>query len=69
LHQVISCASIVGEVVEHRVGVYLRETAPVLEHYGVRGLVYRVDGCRSVAEIQADLLAFPRSQPPRYAAS
>jgi adenylate kinase len=43
------------DVVERRVGVYLRETAPVVEHYRTAGVLYRVDGDRDIDEVRADV--------------
>ena len=52
-------------VVAHRVQVYLHETAPVLEYYREKGLVWTVDGSRSVDEIKAGVLqALKQSSPP-----
>ncbi|MFN8634726.1 MAG: adenylate kinase [Chloroflexota bacterium] len=45
------------EVVQNRIEVYLRETLPVVEHYGRRGLLVRVDGNRSIEEVRATLYA------------
>jgi adenylate kinase len=45
------------EVVEKRVEVYLRETMPVIEHYGTQGLLHRVDGDRSIESVRAGLCA------------
>jgi adenylate kinase len=45
------------DVVERRVGVYLRETAPVVEHYRRAGVLHSIDGDRDIEAITADLLA------------
>jgi adenylate kinase len=44
------------DVVERRVGVYMRETAPVVEHYRVADVLRRVNGHRPIEEIRAELL-------------
>lgn len=56
-------------IVEHRIGVYLQETAPVLDHYALLRLVYRVDGDRPIDEIRADLLDVLRASYPAPVAS
>jgi adenylate kinase len=43
------------DVVERRVGVYLRETAPVVEHYRAAGVLHRVNGDRPIDEIWGDV--------------
>ena len=45
------------DVVERRVGVYMRETRPVVDHYRTAGVLRRVDGDRPVDDVRADLLA------------
>jgi len=45
------------DVVERRVGLYMRETAPVVEHYRQSGVLHSIDGDRDIDEIAADLLA------------
>jgi len=39
------------EVIRHRQDVYAAETAPLLEVYGARGLVIKVDGMGSVEDV------------------
>ncbi len=43
------------EVVEHRIEVYLRETLPLIDHYGARGLLHRIDGTRAIGDVRAML--------------
>lgn len=43
------------DVVANRVAVYLRDTLPVVERYARKYLLQRVDGNRSIAEVQAAL--------------
>ena len=43
------------ETVRRRLRVYLEQTEPVVDYYGVRGPVVRVDGEGSPAEVQAAL--------------
>lgn len=45
------------DVVERRVDLYLRETAPVVEHYRAAGTLLHVDGDRPIDEIRAELFA------------
>ncbi len=45
------------ETIRHRLAVYTRETAPVLEHYRRAGLLREVDGTRSREEVSSDLEA------------
>lgn len=45
------------EVIATRHDVYLKQTAPVIEHYDRRKLVRRVDGRGTVAEVGARMLA------------
>lgn len=45
------------EVITHRHEVYLKETAPVIEHYDRRGLVRHVDGRGTVEEVGARMRA------------
>jgi adenylate kinase len=45
------------EVISHRLGIYERETAPILGVYGERGIVDRVDGVGSLDEITDRIVA------------
>ena len=45
------------EVVRERMRVYEEQTAPLVEHYGRRGLLRRVDGNRPVDEVAEAVLA------------
>jgi len=44
-------------VVQRRVGVYLRETAPVVDHYRLNGALHRIDGHRPIDEVRAEIQA------------
>jgi adenylate kinase len=57
------------DVVERRVGVYLRETAPVVEHYRVAGVLRQMDGDRDIDAVRADLLAVLQDRDMALAAS
>jgi len=39
------------EAIAHRLDIYERETAPILEVYGAKGIVDRIDGIGSLDEI------------------
>ncbi len=39
------------EAIGHRLDIYERETAPILEVYGAKGIVDRIDGVGSLDEI------------------
>jgi adenylate kinase len=45
------------EVIRGRLRVYEEQTAPLVDHYGRRGLLRRVDGNRPVDEVAAAILA------------
>ena len=45
-----------AESVTNRLEVYERETAPLIQVYGQRGLVVRVDGVGEIEEITAEIL-------------
>lgn len=45
------------EVIRERMRVYEANTAPLVDHYGRRGLLRRVDGNRPVDEVAAAILA------------
>ncbi len=45
------------EVVANRVGVYLRDTVPVIEHYRHAGVLHRIDGDRDIEVIRSELAA------------
>lgn len=45
------------EVIRHRQQVYLDETAPLLDQYGERDLLVRVDGVGAVDDVAARVLA------------
>lgn len=44
------------EVVSHRVGVYMRDTLPVIQRYASDGLLRRVDGNQSIDDVKEELL-------------
>lgn len=43
------------EVLEQRLEVYKRETKPVLDHYSAKGVVFTIDGTKTVEEISKTL--------------
>ncbi len=45
------------EVIARRLDIYERETAPILEVYGERGIVDRIDGVGSLDEVTERILA------------
>ncbi|WP_091226710.1 adenylate kinase [Microbacterium sp. 3J1] len=45
------------EAIAHRLDIYERETAPILEVYGPRGIVDRIDGVGSLDEITERVFA------------
>lgn len=45
------------EAIAHRLGIYENETAPILEVYGGRGIVDRIDGVGSLDEITERVFA------------
>ena len=45
------------EVIRHRQEVYLEQTAPLVDVYGGRGILVRVDGMGSVDEVTARIEA------------
>jgi adenylate kinase len=45
------------EVIRHRLAVFARETAPLIEYYRGRGILLEVSTDRPEAEVQADLLS------------
>lgn len=45
------------EVISNRLAIYERETAPILDDYRSRGLVVRVDGVGSLAEVTERIFA------------
>jgi adenylate kinase len=52
------------EVVANRVGVYLRDTLPVVQRYADQGILRRVDGNQSIAAVKAALVqAIGEDQP------
>jgi len=54
------------DVVENRIDVYLRDTRPVIDHYGVLGALQRVDGDRGIEAVRADILAAAARPPLLY---
>jgi adenylate kinase len=49
------------ETVRERLRVYHETTAPVVEHYDRRGVLVRVDGTRSPAEVEREAIAAVRA--------
>lgn len=45
------------EAIGHRLDIYERETAPILEVYGTRGIVDEIDGVGSLDEVTARIYA------------
>jgi adenylate kinase len=45
------------ETVEKRIGVYLTQTAPLIEHYRGEGRLVEIDGAQEIDKVTADLLA------------
>ena len=45
------------EAIGHRLDIYERETAPILEVYGAKGIVDRIDGVGSLDEITSRVFA------------
>ena len=45
------------DAIAHRLDIYERETAPILEAYGERGIVDRIDGVGSLDEITERIVA------------
>lgn len=45
------------EAIGHRLDIYERETAPILEAYGAKGIVDRIDGVGSLDEITSRVFA------------
>jgi adenylate kinase len=46
-----------SETVLHRIAVYLKQTAPLIEYYRKRGLLTEVDGAQEIEQVTASLLA------------
>lgn len=57
------------EAIGHRLDIYERETAPILEVYGARGIVDRIDGVGSLDDITARIFAALEARGLRVAAS
>jgi adenylate kinase len=45
-----------ADVARRRVEVFLQELPPVLDHYAAQGLLHRIDGTRSVAEVHQQII-------------
>jgi adenylate kinase len=45
-----------ADVARRRVEVFLQELPPLLEHYGARGLLQRIDGTRSIDQVHRQVL-------------
>ncbi len=45
------------EVVEHRLEVYEKQTAPLVDYYTAAGVIKTVDGMKSIDEVNADIEA------------
>ncbi len=46
-----------AETVAHRISVYLRQTAPLIEHYRARGGIIEIDGGLPIEEVSRQMLA------------
>lgn len=46
-----------AETVERRIGVYMDQTAPLIEYYRRQGLLVEVDGQKSIEEVSQEILA------------
>lgn len=44
------------ETIRHRMEVYLRDTESLLEHYGARGILLKVDGLGTIEEVRARIV-------------
>jgi adenylate kinase len=56
------------EGIAHRLDIYEKETAPILEEYGARGIVVRIDGVGSLDEITERVFAALNARGLRLAA-
>jgi adenylate kinase len=45
------------ETLRHRLGVYYKNTAPLLEYYGKQGKIVTIDGMASIAEVTKKIAA------------
>jgi adenylate kinase len=45
-----------AETVRNRIGVYLEQTAPLIDHYRQLGLLTEINGDQPIEDVQADLL-------------
>lgn len=45
-----------AETVRNRIGVYLEQTAPLIDHYRQLGVLKEINGDRPIEDVQADLL-------------
>jgi len=45
------------ETLRHRLGVYYKNTAPLLEYYGRQGKIVTIDGMASIAEVTKKIAA------------
>jgi adenylate kinase len=45
------------ETLRHRLGVYYKNTAPLLEYYGKQGKVVTIDGMASIADVTRSIAA------------
>lgn len=45
------------ETLRHRLGVYYKNTAPLLEYYGKQGKVVTIDGMASIADVTRNIAA------------
>lgn len=50
------------ETVQRRLAVYLEQTAPLLDYYRARGLLFEVNGERPISDVTADILGMLAGQ-------
>jgi len=46
------------DTIKHRIGVYARQTAPLIDYYKGKGVFYSVDGSKPIEKIFGDILGF-----------
>jgi adenylate kinase len=51
-----------AETVRKRIQVFLSQTAPLIDYYQERGLLYKIDGTKPIEEVTADLLGLIRKK-------
>jgi adenylate kinase len=51
-----------AETVKHRIGVYYRQTSPLIDHYRNHGKLVEIDGARAIDRVAQDLLVAVKKQ-------